>query len=1352
MSKTTPSFDLAYSKLNPAQRQAVDNIEGPTLVLAGPGTGKTQVLTVRIANILKETDTDPSSILALTFTEAAAKEMKQRLISLIGKDAYYVKIGTYHALCNEIISDNPERFSRPAGLQTATDLEKIQIIKDILENNSYTLLKPLGDPLFYLPFIKSSLSDLKREGITPKKFTGLVSVLKDEFDLQKADLKKTALQEQEKLVNKNLDLLDIYEKYQQKLTDLGRYDYDDMINWVVEAFESDQDFLRTYEENFQYILADEYQDTNSAQNRLLFALSSFWGTEANIFAVGDPNQCLPGDTKIHTNLGIKEIKEIRAGDKVLSAVGKGYTSYIAVTNIFKQKKKTRFITLTTESGKQIVATNNHKMFCFIPPNEMTKHWYNYLMFKEGVGWRLGITRSLSVRLKVEIGADKIVGIACHDTEWEARCNETILSLKYQIPTIVFKLRNGKVNQEYIDRVFSEFDTYGNAQRLADDLGINLNEPHYCRDATTLGKGRTKINFLMCSRSYRSMYTKAGLLEHPEILHEINIQTSNEKVLSKLTDLGFKLRNKNIGKGFRVTSTNIKKLYEIAEALEEELPGFIDIKSSIGTNSIQHRSARVMQIGNVLVGNYLPVLDGFKIKYEKVISRTDEIKEDVVYDLEVTPSHNFVANSIVVHNSIFRFQGASKENVAAFKNRFPGHTLVTLTDNYRSTPTILNSSASLLSESPLTPIVKLKDLPVKVVKLSSPILEDEFITDIIKKKIKQGVPPREIAVIVKENKDIENLANLFKNKNLPYRLQGGTNVLHTPLVSQFLKILTVVTTLQGPVDDIDLFTILNYPFFGLNPLSVLKIGRLAHQNKKTLVDTLLDDNPELDDKVVDVFRSLVSWNSKSATLTLTDIIQVILQESGLLRHILSLTQPLIELNRFGTLFEDVKSQAAAFRGLTLAGYVFNLQLMDENNIRLEEQSLLNDEDAVTLTTAHKAKGLEWHTVFIYRFADSYWGNKAGRQMIKLPPGIVTQNTDTEDKNAEERRLFYVALTRAKQQLYLTGSTQYPGSAKMIFPSMFLEDLPKENLKKLKTKQYESRAEKILAQQLTSSPLPTLVDGEKEFLTEIIKNFKLSPTSLNTFLECPYKFKLDHLYKIPRAKAPAMCFGTAVHFALEGLYLTLNNTGKLESKEDFLRDFEAALKKEILSDKDFKDRLTHGKKVLPDYYDRYEKDFELCLFTEKKFGDSLSSQVFLDDIPLSGKADRVDLTNKEDKHVRFVDYKTGKVRTRGEIEGTTQNSDGDYKRQLIFYHLLSELDQSFKYQVVQTELDFIEPKNGEFKKERFNIQKEEVGELKGVIKDSMKEIRSLNLDRTKDTTPCQRCDFRTHCWPEGLTGKT
>lgn len=987
----TVAFETAYQKLNPTQKQAVDSIEGPVLVMAGPGTGKTQVLTVRIANILKETDTDPGSILALTFTDAAAKEMKERLVRLIGKDGYYVKIGTFHAFCSDIISENPERFARPAGMQNVTELERVNIISEVLEKNSFKLLKPVNAPLMYVKDIIGSISILKREGITLKKFSELVSILKDEFEIEKGEMTKTTRAEKETLVNKNTDLLFIYDKYREKLKALGRLDFEDMINWVVEAFENDEDFLQQYEENFQYILVDEYQDTNSAQNRLVFALSSFWGEKANIFAVGDSNQ-----------------------------------------------------------------------------------------------------------------------------------------------------------------------------------------------------------------------------------------------------------------------------------------------------------------------------------------------------------------------SVFRFQGASKENLLAFEKRFPGHTAVKLVDNYRSTPSLLLSSATLMGEPPLNHKVKFKNLPIKTAKFSSSVLEDEFVCRSIKQKIKKGIPPEEIAVIVKENKDIDNLINLFKQKNIPYRLEGGTDVLKTPLVSQFLKILKVVTGLQGPVDDIDLFTVLNYPCLGLKPLPILRAARYAHENRKTLVDSLQDAHPELDRELIDKFNLLVSWNSRSASHTLPEMFQIIFQESGLLDYVLGLPQPIIELNRFGTLYEDAKEQATATSGLDLFGYVFNLGIMEENGLKLPEQTLVSDTKAVTLTTAHKAKGLEWKLVYIYRFADTHWGNTSRRQMIKLPPGIINeQDVSKEDKNAEERRLLYVAMTRAKQRLYIVGSTKYSTSVKMVYPSLFLSDLPKETVKKIKTSGLEKKAAKILASLMQIPVAPTIHEGEKEYLLQLIKDFKLSPTALNTFLKCPYKFKLDNLYRIPRAKAPAMCFGTAVHFALERLYLELNNGEKLESKKDFLRDFEVALGREVLTVPEYKTRLEHGREILSGYYDNYEKEFEPSLFTEKKLGDSLSSSVMLGDIPLSGKADRIDETNKAEKHVRFTDYKTGAPKSRNEIEGNTKNSDGDYKRQLVFYTILAGLDKSFKYKVVQTVIDFIEPdKGGNFKREHFNITEEEVGELKEVIKEKMGEIRKLKFDRTTDYTTCATCEFKNHCWPEGL----
>jgi DNA helicase-2/ATP-dependent DNA helicase PcrA len=281
-----------------------------------------------------------------------------------------------------------------------------------------------------------------------------------------------------------------------------------------------------------------------------------------------------------------------------------------------------------------------------------------------------------------------------------------------------------------------------------------------------------------------------------------------------------------------------------------------------------------------------------------------------------------------------------------------------------------------------------------------------------------------------------------------------------------------------------------------------------------------------------------------------------------------------------------------------------------------------------------------------------------------------------------------------------------------------------------------------------PTPVLSTGEKDYLAEIIKDFKLSPTSLNSYLNCAYKFKLDNLYKIPRTKAAPMCFGTAVHFALENLYLDLKNTGKVEDKERFINDFKAALHREVISAADLKNYLEKGQRVLSAYYDYYEKEFAPALFTEKNFGKSLTSQIIFDDIPLTGKADRIDLTNKEDKYVRFVDYKTGRSKSRNDIEGLNKNSDGAYKRQLIFYQLLADLDRSFEYKVKETVLDFIEADKGIFHREKFVITPEEVESLKATIRETMAAIRSLKFDRTTEYKHCTRCDFRTHCWPEGI----
>src|SRR3989338_9500821 len=136
-------FSKAIRQLNSAQKQAVDEIDGPMMVIAGPGTGKTQVLTLRIANILIKTDTPPRAILALTFTEAAAREMKERLVKLIGTDGYYVNISTFHAFGGGVIQEHPDKFTFHEEAQPLTDLERIQIVSGIIYKEKLKVLKPL---------------------------------------------------------------------------------------------------------------------------------------------------------------------------------------------------------------------------------------------------------------------------------------------------------------------------------------------------------------------------------------------------------------------------------------------------------------------------------------------------------------------------------------------------------------------------------------------------------------------------------------------------------------------------------------------------------------------------------------------------------------------------------------------------------------------------------------------------------------------------------------------------------------------------------------------------------------------------------------------------------------------------------------------------------------------------------------------------------------------------------------------------------------------------------------------------------------------------------------------------------
>lgn len=293
-------FKRLYARLNTEQKQAVDTIDGPVMVIAGPGTGKTSILTLRIANILRQTDTDPSSILALTFTESGVLSMREKLTAIIGTDAYKVGIYTFHGFCNDVIRDNPEHFPRIIGSTSAVEVDQVRILERIIVNGEFEKMRPYGDPYFYVRPALSTIHTLKRENISVLEFEQRLTKERAEFDAADDKVYETgrykgkmkgAYRDMEKSILKNAELLEVYRQYEEQLAELKLYDFEDMILEVVRAIEDDEDLRLRLQERFQYILADEHQDANTAQNRLLELLSSFYDSP-NLFIVGDEKQAI----------------------------------------------------------------------------------------------------------------------------------------------------------------------------------------------------------------------------------------------------------------------------------------------------------------------------------------------------------------------------------------------------------------------------------------------------------------------------------------------------------------------------------------------------------------------------------------------------------------------------------------------------------------------------------------------------------------------------------------------------------------------------------------------------------------------------------------------------------------------------------------------------------------------------------------------------------------------------------------------------------------------------------------------------------------------------------------------------
>ncbi len=302
-------FNELYDRLNPGQKQAVDTIDGPVFVMAGPGTGKTQILTLRIANILRQTDVDPENILALTFTNAAAYNMRERLSGIIGAElAHRVYISTFHSFAEDMMKQYRDVFDTVYGTRLISPVEQIELLEKILDTEKteyFSIFKRRDSTIRSIAF---AIGKIKGEGMTADEFR---EHTKAQYDLDiesddirykrkykefnAGDIKPQELRKLTQRRDKNLELANIYEAYEKELSQLGIYDFSDVIVRMIHELEvEDSIFKVELQEQFQYILVDEHQDTNDAQNTIVRHLIDNPVSEGkpNIFVVGDSKQAI----------------------------------------------------------------------------------------------------------------------------------------------------------------------------------------------------------------------------------------------------------------------------------------------------------------------------------------------------------------------------------------------------------------------------------------------------------------------------------------------------------------------------------------------------------------------------------------------------------------------------------------------------------------------------------------------------------------------------------------------------------------------------------------------------------------------------------------------------------------------------------------------------------------------------------------------------------------------------------------------------------------------------------------------------------------------------------------------------
>ena len=722
-------------------------------------------------------------------------------------------------------------------------------------------------------------------------------------------------------------------------------------------------------------------------------------------------------------------------------------------------------------------------------------------------------------------------------------------------------------------------------------------------------------------------------------------------------------------------------------------------------------------------------------------------------------------------SIYRFQGANVENMLDFAANYQNDLLtVVLTNNYRSTQPILDISKTLINRNDERLVKKIEGLSKELLstnQLINQLTNKPFIREYdtqrqemigIAKQVQdlvgQQVPPGKIGIIYKENKYGEELAQYFKLLNIPVYSKRHLNILELSLGQ---KIMLVLKYLASEHDisysgDEMLFEILHFDWFGIPSIEIAKISmevaEKRYKDDKTSIRQLLVEKSLAPAK--DLFSSNLHGGLKKTSaiieqlvtdvsnVTLQHLFENIIREAGVLSHIMQSPDKHWQLQILTGLFDFVKDETHRNPTLNLQGFVNLIEMMEKEDIKLPLVQVSGSDKGVNLMTAHGSKGLEFEYVLLVGCNSSFWEKKRKPGGgYKLPDTMFTSLAGTNDEE-ELRRLFYVAITRAEQHLYISYS-KFKNDGKELEPSMFIAEIQDEHQLPIEKIIIDTGVlSEFAALHFMEAQAPEIDKIEEEYIGQLLDKFVMNVTALNNYLKCPLEFYFKNLVRIPSPKNEATEFGSAVHHALEKLFRKMQDGKKdtFEPKEEFIGDFVWYIERhrESFTREQYARRLEYGQEVLSHYYDKYISSFNKIVTIERRI------KTVYKDVPLKGALDKLEFDGKS---VNVVDYKSGDPdkgipKTKGPSD--KDPNGGDYWRQAVFYKILVDNYEQKDWKVVSTEFDFIEPdKKKNYRKEKVVISPVDIITVTQQITDTWEKIQNRDFYTGCGKEDCHWCNF-------------